>query len=689
MISVTVNGVAAWLAIDPPSWGAGVSCSIGVPVDTVRGLTGRETRRPRAEKLRVREYAFQLLLGRAQTTRWRNAWQARQDEPIFVPFWPAVVPAGSFASAPIRGGWSILISSAGELLEIFEGSTPVATPPVDALAAPLLWTRPGRQPAFEQVSPELASVSVSLADDGPVGWALITDEPHLAAGPPLGVRNWPVLPLVPDWQDQIGHGLASIDVTVEELGRRRERVSAAWPQAPRRTVGASAWVDSVAAAEVLGWLMASGGSDPVWAPTWHAEARLAVDANDSDTELELDTAASAFGSNRYLALFQPSGHMVIRAIEDSDGQTITLAEPLPEVPVLWPIGSTLLTTAALCRLRRPEVDLQWAAPGRGRVSLTLVEIPAEYLTLANEVHGETLGALPLEVSLIRLALKYPEATIVHRWTDHESDVTDGEHVWNSRPLELLDDGLRTSLAFDRSSVTLRGRMWPGCPWSAWIQGQEADATLLVERAVVTAGLVGDRQQLFAGRVGTVSWAAPMWEVRVDSVLPWFRPVPPILLQPGCNHRLFKVGCGLVPDDWKCGAVVESVSADGLTLSLSSLARLVTQAPPEDHEGRVPAGWFAGGWARIGVGSSAQHRMIGSNPQGGEVYGTVSITLQLPLSEVPTLPFGINLWPGCDGRPKTCSEKFSNFTRFGGMPHMPTKSPSFQPLKRSTSPSGKK
>ena len=41
-----------------------------------------------------------------------------------------------------------------------------------------------------------------------------------------------------------------------------------------------------------------------------------------------------------------------------------------------------------------------------------------------------------------------------------------------------------------------------------------------------------------------------------------------------------------------------------------------------------------------------------------------------------LEVGMNItaYPGCDGRVQTCSQKFSNVLNFGGIPHMPNKSP---------------
>ncbi|AAP96358.1 hypothetical protein HD_1576 [[Haemophilus] ducreyi 35000HP] len=35
---------------------------------------------------------------------------------------------------------------------------------------------------------------------------------------------------------------------------------------------------------------------------------------------------------------------------------------------------------------------------------------------------------------------------------------------------------------------------------------------------------------------------------------------------------------------------------------------------------------------------------------------------------------IKVYPGCDGRASTCLKKFNNMLNYGGIPHMPNKSP---------------
>ena len=56
-------------------------------------------------------------------------------------------------------------------------------------------------------------------------------------------------------------------------------------------------------------------------------------------------------------------------------------------------------------------------------------------------------------------------------------------------------------------------------------------------------------------------------------------------------------------------------------------------------------------------------------------GFIEITLSTPLNRTPAVDEEVFLFPGCDGKKGTCKDKFGNYTRFGGFPHMPVGNPS--------------
>jgi uncharacterized phage protein (TIGR02218 family) len=693
MIAATVESTAVYLVLDPPDWGTPFEVIADVPGETSRGLTGREARRSWGETLRL-TLSFTLLLNRAGITRWRNAWQERQNEPLLVPFWPGAVSYASYATSPFVGGKAVLLTAAGVFAEIFTGTTASGSPAAGAVAVPLLWCRPKSAPNLTQRSTELAEIALEVVEDGPAAWAMTIPSGTLQYGPALGTapneRVWPVLPLLPDWVEPPTHGLARIETDVEQLGTGRGIAAASYIQAPRRSL---TWTggggDNADAARLLRWLLAGRGVTPAWSPTWFAEVRLAIPAVATDESIIVSPEPEdVFATNRYLAFCRPGQVPYIAEIDGFDDHDIDLVAALPSGQS-WPVRDTVLTTAALCRLRLPRISLSWTAPSLWRASVELVEVPPEYFTPSGETHGETFGVLPAHAHLITLTLAYPTTTVTHRWTDYEDDIAMGEDSYIARKIGVTADGLRQSLALDRSRLRLRGRVWPGCPLVGWLSGIEAVAHVSIARVEVVDGTPGDLAPIFSGRVNAVSWEGAFFEVQVDGTMPWFRPCPRLLMQQGCNHALFDSQCGLDADDYECKGTVVAVSNGGLSIALADVATVISETTPQDGAGRIPLGWFAGGWMRFGTGAAAQHRIISGSPQGGAEGDTVTLVIQRAFSPAPAETDTVHIWPGCDGRVSTCTGKFANLSRFGGFPFMPHKSPSFQPLKKSPTRSGKK
>ena len=114
----------------------------------------------------------------------------------------------------------------------------------------------------------------------------------------------------------------------------------------------------------------------------------------------------------------------------------------------------------------------------------------------------------------------------------------------------------------------------------------------------------------------------------------------------CNNALFDANCALSPSSW---VVVATVSGSGSTLTAPALASYAD-------------GWFTLGWAKFGN----EYRLI-TNHTGQ------TIRLQVPFDQDPD---NQELWiyPGCDGSPDTCKNKFNNFSHFNGFPFIPTQNP---------------
>lgn len=148
-----------------------------------------------------------------------------------------------------------------------------------------------------------------------------------------------------------------------------------------------------------------------------------------------------------------------------------------------------------------------------------------------------------------------------------------------------------------------------------------------------------------------------------------RLLPRMILQPGCNHSLFGVGCGLNQSDWEFDGQVASVDGGWpYAVTIGDIERSNGGSLPD-----IGVGWFGGGWIRFGSGSASRSVPIVSST--AESGGSITVTLSRPPFPAPDLGEEVSLLPGCDGVAGTCQTKFANWLNFGGHPLRPIANPS--------------
>ncbi len=120
----------------------------------------------------------------------------------------------------------------------------------------------------------------------------------------------------------------------------------------------------------------------------------------------------------------------------------------------------------------------------------------------------------------------------------------------------------------------------------------------------------------------------------------------------CNRILFDAGCGLSKDSWKVSGTVQSVSGDGLTVTIPECATKANS-------------WLAAGYIEKGT----ERRMVITH-SGSE------ITL---MNHMTGLEAGdsVNVYAGCDhthSGANGCTTKFNNGVNFMGWEWIPSKNP---------------
>jgi hypothetical protein len=127
-------------------------------------------------------------------------------------------------------------------------------------------------------------------------------------------------------------------------------------------------------------------------------------------------------------------------------------------------------------------------------------------------------------------------------------------------------------------------------------------------------------------------------------------MPKALLSVGCFHQVYDPGCGLLAATFTINGTI-STASDGAHFTTN-----LTQA--DDY--------FALGVMKMTSGAAlGQQTNVSSYKNAAGAVALVN-----PFSVVPAPGDTFAIYPGCDLQQATCTAKFANLKRFGGIPYMP-------------------
>jgi uncharacterized phage protein (TIGR02218 family) len=465
-------------------------------------------------------------------------------------------------------------------------------------------------------------------------------------------------------------GSATIEQEGREIGFNREQALSMYPQSPERPLRFDIGMHSnQEGADLIGFFEAMGANTATfWCPTWLSETVLTTDVPAGSSSLAVEDGLD-IGDNGFIALVDQLAETEIRAVSSKTDSSIVLETPTSS---FHSKATSYLTTAALARFIRSGLTLAWESPEEITSTIQVRETASDYYTPIGETHGESIGTLEKVCFLYRFSIAYPSTTRQWRFTSYEEALSFDGSTWSPKPIEHGE--IRETLNLERNEVRLQTRAFSDNPLLKFIpfrlefplKLEIFEASLLPESVTPT----GERR-LFSGEVTKVSFDGPYITARAVTVGNLFeRKIPRVLLQPTCNYALFDGACGLNKDSWKYSGFVTAVLENPTRLQLRTLTRVSgTWVQPDSH-------WLAGGWVELGTGEEFESRFIAdATAYDPSSDGFIEITLSTPLNRTPAVDEEVFLFPGCDGKKGTCKDKFGNYTRFGGFPHMPVGNPS--------------
>lgn len=164
---------------------------------------------------------------------------------------------------------------------------------------------------------------------------------------------------------------------------------------------------------------------------------------------------------------------------------------------------------------------------------------------------------------------------------------------------------------------------------------------------------------FIGTISTVSFKGQRASIVAEGVEKMLRVATPrFRYQPRCNHKLYSQGehsCGVLKADYEVSEVVQSVSSDGLTITLSDLSA------------------YSDGYFNLGyLQPPDSGPVMITNHVGNNITIRYFIPILSALDEV-------KIYPGCDKTPESCRDKFNNIgnpvlERFFGFIYIPDDNP---------------
>lgn len=651
------GGETAWAIIEPPDGSSPVELSIMAPQASERSLAEREARRlaAAAPRLRIRWTSTAAALDDLP-----SALTGITDDHVIIPLWPWLDD-----TTP----WS------GSLILCWDEQTATVNPPdPDSWQhrAPAIVGRLSRIPDIA-IAGDAISISWDIAEDGPLAYAWSPPAPAPSPGPDLPdgtqVSIWP-------WHLLPSRMRILSSVRLHTLGDHRATASSTYPHSPWRIVELGNVVLPEPAA-AMAWLWHHAG-DYIWIPDPSHRASLLAAAPQGASSIDISPAEWA-DAHPWIASLGPERYSAHR-VTGRAGNTITIS---PSLPAAITPATCSIHRAILCRLDG-EVSVRiW--PGYAEMSTRWTELPPEYAAQPpGWTRGTHIGHVPPIARLYEVIIR----GITWRWTDWEADLSWAAQTYPSRPTEPPTIIQSSDLQDDALSLRMRRAGASGADWlDLWRPGALLDARLVIRECNPDGANATNVLAIWQGTITAITWDGPIATVQAEPLHATLgRHIPRLLIQHGCNHRLFDSLCGLSRSAWIFTASV--VSASGPQVTIGSITR----------PGGLPAGfgfehWFA--WGMLERSSGEQIIIADSAALAG---GQITLSLLSPPEEPLAAGETITLLPNCDGLPSTCQAydaasnptgKFDNWANFGGFPYLPALNPSLRVTTQSIHTGGKK
>lgn len=230
-----------------------------------------------------------------------------------------------------------------------------------------------------------------------------------------------------------------------------------------------------------------------------------------------------------------------------------------------------------------------------------------------------------------------------RYTTWPEDLTFQGLVYTAAPLKR--SGFTFDTEFSNVKITITAPIESG--FEQFVQSAPLrPITVTVYRALRSD--LTDYITMFSGHIINVAFKDFVAQATCESNSGILNhETPRIVFQSWCNHELFDGGCALDYTSWQVPAVV---TVSGVTISSATFDT-------------YDDGYFVPGRLQF----DNDERLITS-------HSGTDLTVHVPFDASLVDGSSVMAFPGCNGDPDVCINRFDNFTKFLGFPYIPSKNP---------------
>lgn len=688
MLPLTYNAQTVFVVNDPWDGNNPFECEFSLVRDTQTGLTKHEARRPFSATLRVKANFEATVRGEA-LTQLLSSLRALNQQPVVIPFWPAMGTWAHRAALSCDGGLKIVWKSDWSQFAIYTATDgEPGWPGDDDNVAPALWGY------LNPMQPELLEADkaiweIDFVESSPAIYALLPPASDANDGPePDGYVSAPkLLPFLPDFSDV--KEVTNVDVIRDDAGFTREKNPTYYPQPPQKKQAANYVFFNGDWAQFLSFFQsytAPGAS--FWAPGWYRVAKLTAAVLATDTVLNV-TDSGAVGGGDWLA-FYSGGNFIFKQVLSVGAGIITLDAA---IGAALPADGCEIYPLLLVRLDKPLVKISWSDMNAAHSAVQWTEIGAEYFPAGSETLGTTLGKLNQRIVLFQFSRDFLDGTVTEAYfTNYEKGVTYDSQDWTYQNMSHGD--IQNSVNVEADTMDFDSFNFAGNPL---IPDLTLSAVGILELTVFWADFdgttVSNVTQVFNGQLVSCSRKGNKLSAKfgIGPVAALDSMLPAMIRGTTCNHLkgkntdgsyLISYGCTLKKAAFEHTAVIASLTSGyPYQLALTGLTFVPGGTAPTYF-----ANWFANGWLEIGAGATLQRRYISASTN--PVAGALTLTVSRWFDVAPNIGDTVTFYPGCDGIYTTCQAydavtnptgKFNNFLNFGAEPFLPPGNPTLSAM----------